>query len=144
LGIDGKSTRAIWALGESLLALNHVKDARDLLHYVYDTRGGSCSSCKNFFPGRENTAICQHCFEYFCRYCLRDMEARLTRFCVSGHKLLERKPGLHCAECSYCEKGWRCDEGDKIVFRGEKMSADDCLNLIKGEWNLEDIAVTAT
>jgi hypothetical protein len=70
LGIDGKNTRAIWALGESLLALNHVKDARDLLHYVYDTRGGSCSSCKNFFPGRENTAICQHCFEYFCRYCL--------------------------------------------------------------------------
>jgi hypothetical protein len=145
MGIYGRDTRAIRALGESLLALDHVKDACDLLHYVHDTRGGSCSSCNNFFRDRENTAMCQHCFEYFCGYCLRDMEeARLTRFCMSGHKLLERKPGPHLDKCSYCGKGWRCDEGDKIVFRGEKTSVDDCLNLIKGEWNLEDVAVTAT
>jgi hypothetical protein len=101
LGIDGRDTRAIWALGESLLALDHVKDARDLLHYVHDTRGGYCSSCDHFFRGRENTAMCQHCFEYSCGHCLRDMEkARVTRFCVSGQKLLERKLGLHHDEYS--------------------------------------------
>jgi hypothetical protein len=145
MGIYSRDTRAIWALGESLLALDHVKDARDLLHYVHDTRGGYCSSCDHFFRGRENTAMCQHCFEYLCGYCLQDMEeARLTRFCVSGHKLLERKPGLHRDECSYCEKGWRCYEGDKIVFRDKEMNVGDCLNLIKGQWNLEDVAVIAT
>ncbi|KAF2829113.1 hypothetical protein CC86DRAFT_403770 [Ophiobolus disseminans] len=114
----------IWSLAEPLLTLGETKNATDLLNYVLCTHGWGCDGCGEHTSGNTSTCICQYCFESFCDTCRKGLASpRLTRFCFEGHSVLTLKSSSQGVP------------RDEIVFRGERIALNDCLVLLKEQWD---------
>ncbi|KAH5989618.1 hypothetical protein HBI81_157620 [Parastagonospora nodorum] len=113
-----------------LLALGHGTDAMDLLRADPAPSSWACEFCnqrKNLhehfhaIQAGEAAGYCEVCMQMACAECMPLIHTdEYTRFCVSGHRMLE------------------VTLGRPLVFMGVQMDRERCAEMLRGEFGIDE------